>query len=163
MASGAALQVGDEHGILGAFPFEIGRGDQAALKFLEPAARVSKLRFRGLRPGSDEDAVETSLPRIAVDLARHVFGDFACRDAILHDALVAKIHHAGAAADRGDGVRFAGFGRAHLQRTEVSAVARRPFFRGNIYERDRSSFRCRGRCHEKLPLLLKLRTSGRTV
>src|SRR5207245_466003 len=45
LASGAALQVGDEHGIFGAFPFEIGRGDQAALKFLEPLARISKLRF----------------------------------------------------------------------------------------------------------------------
>src|SRR6266581_3020239 len=159
----AALQVGDEHGIFGALPFEIGRGNQAALKFLEPLARISKLRFGWQFSSRDEDAVKTSLPRIAVDFARDVFGDFARRDAILHDALVAKIHHAGAAADRSDGVRFARFGRAHLQRTEVSAVARRPFFRGNVHERDRSSLRCRGRCHEKLPLFLKLRTSGRAV
>src|SRR5206468_1553332 len=63
LASGAALEVGDEHGIFGALPFEIGGGDQAALKFLEAVARISKRRCRAGAHGSDEDAVETSLPR----------------------------------------------------------------------------------------------------
>src|SRR5713101_8905654 len=46
LAGGAALEVSDEHGILGALPFEIG--------------------------GGDEDAVKTSFARIVVDFAGDV-------------------------------------------------------------------------------------------
>jgi hypothetical protein len=65
-----------KHGILGALPLEVGGGHQAALKFFEAAARVGEFRFGGLRAGSDEDAVEASLPRVAVELTREIFGDF---------------------------------------------------------------------------------------
>ena len=43
LTRGAALQICDEHGILRALPLEIGGGHQAALKFLEPAARFGEL------------------------------------------------------------------------------------------------------------------------
>ena len=32
LARGATLEVGDKHGVLGALPFEVGGGDQSALK-----------------------------------------------------------------------------------------------------------------------------------
>src|SRR2546422_5381577 len=129
LASGAALQVGDEHGILGALPFEIGGGDEAALKFLEAASGIGKFRLGWLGTSRDEDAVETYLARVAIDFARDVFCDFPRGDAVVHGALIAHVDHAGASADGSDGVRFAGLRRTHLQRTEVRTVARRPLFR----------------------------------
>src|SRR5258706_1515725 len=62
LARGAAFQVGDEHGILRALPFEIGGGHQAALKILEAASRFGELTFRGCVAGCDKNAVVTSLP-----------------------------------------------------------------------------------------------------
>src|SRR5258708_29900442 len=108
LASGPALQVGDEHGIFGAFPFEIGCGDQAALKFLEAATGVGQLRFRRRLARGDENSVKTSLARIAVDFTRDVFGDFTRGDAVIHSALVAHVDHACASAYGRDGVRLAG-------------------------------------------------------
>src|SRR5260370_41109469 len=102
LARGAALQVGYEHRILSALPFEIGGGDQPALKFLEAAARVGKFGFGGLRLGSNEDAVKTSLPGVAVDFALDVFGDFFGGDAVIVRALVAPFHDAGSTAHRRD-------------------------------------------------------------
>src|SRR5712664_2822549 len=84
LARRAALEVGDEHGIFGALPFEIGSSDEAALKFLEATPGIGEFRFGRRRSGSDENSVKTSLPRIAVDFARDVFGDFPRGDAVLH-------------------------------------------------------------------------------
>src|SRR6266849_5629366 len=102
LARGAALEVGNEHGIFRALPLEIGSGHQAALKFFEAAARFSELALRGRVSRSDKNAVVTSLPRIAVDFACDVFGDFACGDAIFHGALVAQVHDAQTAMNRRD-------------------------------------------------------------
>src|SRR6266700_371094 len=48
MAGGAAFQVGDEHGILGALPLQIGGGDQAAMEFFQAAMGFGKFAFRWL-------------------------------------------------------------------------------------------------------------------
>ena len=98
LTSDAALEVGDEHGILGALPFEIGGGYQAALKFFEAAARVGEFGFGGLGASGDEDAVEASLPRVAVQLTREIFSNFLRGDVDLVDAFVTEIHHAFAGA-----------------------------------------------------------------
>src|SRR5712692_2407066 len=135
LARGAALEVGDEHGILCALPFQIGGSHQAALKFFEAAARFGEFAFRGRVSRSDKNAVVTSLPRIAIDFARDVFGDFARRDAIFHGALVAEIHDAQTAMNRRDGERFTGLRRRNRQRAEIRALARRPLFCGNIHQR----------------------------
>src|SRR5580704_16556452 len=47
LARGAALEVGDKHGIARSFPFQISCGNQPALKLLETPARVGKLAFGG--------------------------------------------------------------------------------------------------------------------
>ena len=62
LTRGAALQISNEHGVLGALPFEIGGGDQAALKFREAAPGVGEFGLGGLRAGGDEHAVKASLP-----------------------------------------------------------------------------------------------------
>ena len=128
LARGAALEVGDEHGIAGALPFEVGSGDEAALKFFEASARIGEFGFGGRFAGCDEHAVEASLPRVAIDLARDVFGDFAGSDGISHEALVAEINYAIAAADRRDGKGLAGPRRTDRERAEVGAMPRRPPF-----------------------------------
>src|SRR5580692_6202100 len=46
-ARGAPLEVGDEHGIAGAFPFEVGSSNQTTLKLLETAPRIGKFAFGG--------------------------------------------------------------------------------------------------------------------
>jgi len=58
---GAAFEVGDEHGILGALPFEIGGSDETPLKFFEPAPGVGKLCFRWSRSRRDKHAGQTIL------------------------------------------------------------------------------------------------------
>src|SRR6266849_5249026 len=156
LAGGAALEVSDEHGILGALPFEIGGGDEAALKFLEAATGVGQLRFRRLRAGGDEDAVKTSLAGIVVEFAGDVFGDFAGGDLDRHGAFIAHVDHAGAGANGSEGVGFAGLGRADLQRTEVGAVSRGPLFGGNVDQYSRVCFRA----HERLTFLKPFETSG---
>src|SRR6266851_2368472 len=134
LARGTALQVGDEHGIFRALPFEIGGSHQAALKFLEPAARFGELALRGRVACGDKNAVITSLPRIAVDFARDVFGDFTRGDAKFHGALVAQVHDAETSMNRRNGESFAGLRRRDGQRAEISALPRRPFFRGNVHQ-----------------------------
>src|ERR1700687_229384 len=62
LARGAALEVGNEHGIFRALPLKVGGGHQAALKFLEPPARFSELTLGGRVSSSDENAVVTSFP-----------------------------------------------------------------------------------------------------
>src|SRR5260370_38357714 len=73
---GAALEVGDEHGVFSALPFEISGGDEAALKFLQRAPGIGKFPFRVRSPRSDEDAVKSSPPRITVGLARDTVAAF---------------------------------------------------------------------------------------
>jgi hypothetical protein len=80
--------------------------------------------------------VVTSLPRIAIDFAREVFGNFARGDAIFHGALVAEIHNAKAAANGRDGESLARLRRRDRERTEIGAIARRPLFARNIHESD---------------------------
>jgi len=44
LAGGATLEVSDEHGVLGALPFEIGGSDQAALEFLKGGGALRQVR-----------------------------------------------------------------------------------------------------------------------
>jgi hypothetical protein len=59
--------------------------------------------------------MEASLPRVAVQFAREIFGDFLSGDVDLVDAFVAKIHNAFARVNRGDGVRLARLRRRHFE------------------------------------------------
>src|SRR5579863_7378548 len=52
-ASGAAFEVGDEHGIVRALPLEVGGGDEATLKLLKAAARFGEFTFCGRFASSD--------------------------------------------------------------------------------------------------------------
>ena len=135
LARRAAFEVGDEHGIARAFPLEIGRGDEAALKFFQTPARTGKFTFGGRFTSGDKYAADTSLPRIVVEFARDVFGDFPGGDVVLHEVSVAHVHYALATANRRNRKGFAVLRRNDLQRTEVRAMARGPFLHRNVDER----------------------------
>src|SRR2546425_9949905 len=63
LARGAALEIGDEHGIVRALPLEIGGGDELLLEFAQAAARVGELGIGGRIASGHKHAVKTSLPR----------------------------------------------------------------------------------------------------
>src|SRR5207249_2272876 len=121
------FEVRDEHGILRALPFEVGGRHQAALKFLEAPARAGEFRIGRLRAGGYENAVETSLPGVAVQFTREIIRDFPRGDKDFVYAFIAKIHNAFAGANGRDGVGLARLRRPNLERAEVRAMARRPF------------------------------------
>src|SRR5271168_2313869 len=112
-AGGAALQVGDEHGILGAGPLEVGGVDQTAVEGFEALTGVFQLRGSGCIARGYEHAVKTAFAGIAVEFASDVFGDL---------------------ARGGDGEAFAGLWRANLERAKVRTITGWPFFGGDVYQ-----------------------------
>src|SRR5271154_1805786 len=65
-ARGAALQIGNEHGILGAFPLEISGVDEATMETFEAAARIVQLRSGWRVARGHEYAVKAAFAGIAV-------------------------------------------------------------------------------------------------
>lgn len=66
-ASGASLEIGDEHEVVGTLPLKIGVLYQPAVKASEFFPGLGDFRFGGFAAGGDENAVKTSLPRVAVE------------------------------------------------------------------------------------------------
>ncbi len=89
LARGAALEVGDEHGVVGALPFEVGGGYQALVKLLQTLPSDGEFTVGWRLACGYEYAVIASLSGVAIDFASDVFGDFARGDAIFQGALVA--------------------------------------------------------------------------
>ena len=77
LTRGAAIEVGDKHWIMRAFPLEVGGRDESAMKFVKPALRIGQFVVGGLRSRGNKHSVEAAFAGVVVDFASKIFRNFA--------------------------------------------------------------------------------------